>query len=66
MSNPNTCQPLTKVALTASNALFDVVALIEGAMALPSFGDAGEPQGRLLQCALEKIQGIHDAFDPYI
>lgn len=54
---------LEEVAHAQSDEMYDVLALLRGAQALhPSFDDLG----RLLDQAINKLAGIHDAFQPHI
>ncbi|MBS0308490.1 MAG: hypothetical protein JSS58_05920 [Proteobacteria bacterium] len=60
-----TLPPLKDVAHSQSNELWDVIALLEGAQMMP-FENQGESGERLIRQAIEKIQAIQKAFDPYI
>ncbi|MBK1685535.1 hypothetical protein [Rhodoferax fermentans] len=56
---------LAAVVHTQSDELWDVIALLEGARELP-FKNQGESGERLIRQAIERIQGVQAAFDPYI
>lgn len=69
----SSAQPSLKaVAHAASNSLFDVLALLDGASELASrmepecADDAASFLIRLLQQAEERIRGIQKAIDPHI
>ena len=63
--------PLEDVAHTQSHELSTVCALLEGAAAM-LFGDGAtqpfDPDSvfRLVSFAKERVQAVHNAFDPYI
>ena len=60
-----TLAPLVEVAREQSDVLWDVTALLEGARQTP-FLEQGESGDRLIRQAIELIQCVQTAFDPYI
>lgn len=56
--------PLTEVAHSQSNELWDVVALLDGVVAIA--GDDSPEIKRLTRMARELVRGVQDALNPYI
>jgi len=56
---------LATVVHEQSDGLWDVIALLEGARQVP-FKNQGESGERLIRQAIERIQSVQAAFDPYI
>lgn len=61
----NTLPALKDVAHEQSDVLWDVIALLEGAREVP-FTNQGESGERLIRQAIERLQSVQAAFDPYI
>lgn len=57
--------PLQDVAHAQSDALWDVIALLEAARDTP-FVNQGESGDRLILMAIDKVRAIQHAFNPYI
>ena len=70
-AKPKKYEALENVAHAQVNELFDVHSLLEGA--LTTIGDGGQIDPaeaavlqRLVRMSREKVQGVIDAFNPYV